>query len=53
VLYIYSADRHFEATSDLQINLRSDAMVETEHPAEALEALDGARSRFGTIIRLG
>ena len=27
-------------------------MVETKHPAEALEALDGARCRFGTVIRL-
>lgn len=33
---IYSADRHFESTSDSQINLRSGAMVEAQHPAESL-----------------
>jgi hypothetical protein len=34
---------------DAQIDLRSSAMVEAQHPAEALGALDGIRRRFGLV----
>ncbi len=52
VLSKNSADRHFESTSDSQIDLRSGAMVEAQHPAEALGAFDGARCRFGAAGRI-
>ena len=34
VLFIYSADRHFESTRDARIDLRSGAMVEAQHLVE-------------------
>jgi hypothetical protein len=49
VLSKNSADRHFESTSDSQVNLRSGAMVEAQHPAEPLGAFDGARRRFDAV----
>ena len=49
VLSIYWADRHFESTSDAEIDSRCRAMVETKHPAEALGALDGGRRRFAVV----
>jgi len=52
VLSIYSADLHFESKSGSQIDLRSGSMVEAQHSAESLYALDGVRHRFGTIIGL-
>ena len=36
VLSIYWDDRHFESTSNSQINPGCSAIVETQHPAEAL-----------------
>ena len=44
VLYIYSADRHFESMHDAQIDLRSGAMVEAQHPAEPLGGISPVRS---------
>ncbi len=52
MLYIYSADRHFESTNDAQIDLRRGPMVEAQHPTEALGAFDGARYGFGAVPRL-
>jgi hypothetical protein len=51
-LYIYSADRRFDSPSDSRIDLRSGAMVEAQHPAEALGALDGGRRSFAAVTRL-
>ena len=42
VLSKNSADRRFESTNDAQIDLRSGAMVEAQHPAESLGAFDEA-----------
>ena len=50
VLFIYSADRHFESTRDARINLRSGAIIEAQHPAEPLGAFDGARYGFGAVV---
>jgi len=52
VLSKNSADLLFESMSGSQVDLRSSAMVEAQHPAEALGALDGARCRFGAVARL-
>ena len=51
VLYIYSADQHFESKRDSQIGLRSSAMVEAQHPTEPLGTFDGAEWRFGAFDR--
>ena len=52
VLFIYSADLDLESTRDAVIDLRSGAMVEAQHPAEALGAFDDARWGFGANGRL-
>jgi hypothetical protein len=52
VLSKNSADRHFESTSDSQINLSSGSMVEAQHPAEALGAPDRGGFRFGAVTGL-
>ncbi len=49
VLYIYSADRHFESMSDSQIDLRGGAMVEAKYSAEPLGAPDRVECRFGVV----
>jgi hypothetical protein len=43
LLSVYSTDRHFESTSDARIDLRCGSTVETQHPADPLDAFDGAR----------
>jgi hypothetical protein len=43
VLYIYSADLRFKSMHNAQIDLRRGAMVEAQHPTEALGAFDFAK----------
>ncbi len=51
-MFIYSADRHFESTRDARIDLRRGAMVEAQHPTEALGAPDRGGFRFGAVTGL-
>ncbi len=48
----YSADLDLESTRDARIDLRRGPMVEAQHPAEPLGALDDVRRRFSAVYRL-